>query len=398
MSPFRNGRNVCLALLLVSPVATAATAPSAPVKWSAQIGEPIYNIPRVKSGTVYLDTAQTKGPNVFAVRDGKILWHFATGGLIMMPVRVGGDQVFVASDIGETHFMRALDGKTGALIWDYTRHEPPQCMCSHIMHYEQHLLLAQTDGHSLYAFRPVGNIPTKRLWEFTGDGAKLTAPLVINHRVIFGSADHKVYALTPRTGKVRWTAKTGYAFVAQPAAWKDTVILGNRGGTVHAYDVKTGKSLWNFTTNGPIATQAIIWKNRVFLASGAGDRGIDALSANTGKQAWHTQMADYTAYNPVLAKQTLIIASRDGNLLGLAAKTGKVLWRTELHGVPLSQPILWQGNAVVKVNDHKIMAVNTQSGRPVWTYQSKDVVTDPVAEGGSVYVGTSGGTVVAIGH
>ncbi len=44
MPPFRNGRNVCLALLLVSPVATAAAAAqSAPVRWSAQIGEPIHN-------------------------------------------------------------------------------------------------------------------------------------------------------------------------------------------------------------------------------------------------------------------------------------------------------------------------------------------------------------------
>ena len=109
-------------------------------------------------------------------------------------------------------------------------------------------------------------------------------------------------------------------------------------------------------------------------------------------------MADYTAYPPVMARQTLIVASRDGHLLGLAAKTGKVLWRSNLHGVPLSQPVLWRGVAVLKVNDHQVMAFNAQSGSPVWTYHSKNVVTSPVPEGDRVYVGTSGGTIVAIGH
>ena len=44
------------------------------------------------------------------------------------------------------------------------------------------------------------------------------------------------------------------------------------------------------------------------------------------------------------------------------------------------------------------MAFNAQSGGLVWTYHSKNVVTSPVPKGDSVYVGTSGGTLVAIGQ
>ncbi|MDA8114674.1 MAG: outer membrane protein assembly factor BamB family protein [Acidithiobacillus sp.] len=394
----RIAHSLIAAATISLPIAASAAISAAPIQWTADVHAPIYNIPRVADGTVYVSTAQAKGPNVFAVKEGKVLWRFATEGAIQMPVSLGGAQVFVASDVGDIHFMRAIDAKTGALIWDYTRHEPPECMCSHVTHYIQHLLFAETDGHSLYAFYPVGKIPDHRLWTFVGDGAKLTPPVLADSTVIFGSADHNVYGLVDNTGKIRWQQKTGYAFVAQPAVWEHTVILGNRGGTVHAYSTTTGKPLWNFTTNGPIDTAALIWHDWAFVASGAGGRGVYALSAKTGKQIWYTQMTDYTAYPPVMARQTLIVASRDGHLLGLAAKTGKVLWRSNLHGVPLSQPVLWQGVAVLKVNDHQVMAFNAQSGRPVWTYHSKDVVTSPVPEGDRVYVGTSGGAVVAIGH
>ena len=390
--------NVALAMMIFSSLMTSAAIAAVPVQWSVDVHAPIYNPPRVADGTVYFATAQSKGPNVFAAKNGKILWRFTTGGAILTPLTLGGAQVLVASDVGSTHYLRAIEAKTGKLIWDYTRHEPPECMCSHLTHYEHHLLFAQTDGHSLYAFYPVGNIPNRRLWAFAGDGAKLTAPVVVDHTVIFGSADHSVYGLFDKTGKIRWQQKTGYGFVAQPAVWKHEVIIGNRGGTVHAYSTTTGATLWNFTTSGPINTTALIWHDRAFIASGAGDRGVYALSAETGKQLWYAQMADYTAYTPVMAKQTLVVASRDGSLLGLAAKTGKVLWRSALHGIPKSQPVLWQGDAVLKVNDHKIMAFNAQSGRMVWTYQSKNVVTGPVPKGDSVYIGTSGGTLIAIGH
>ena len=390
--------NVALATMIFSSLVASMAIAGVPVQWSVDVHAPIYNPPRVADGVVYFDTAQSKGPNVFSAKNGKILWRFTTGGTILMPLTVGHGQVWVASDVGSTHYLRAIEAKTGKLIWDYTRHEPPECMCSDLTHYEHHLLFAQTDGHSLYAFYPVGNIPNRRLWEFAGDGAKLTAPVVVDHTVIFGSADHSIYGLFDKTGKIRWQQKTGYGFIAQPAVWKHEVIIGNRGGTVHAYSTTTGTTLWNFTTNGPINTTALIWHDSAFVASGAGDRGVYALSAKTGKQLWYTRMADYAAYAPVMAKQIVVVASRDGNILGLSAKTGKVLWRSELHGIPKSQPALWKGDAVLKVNDHKIMAFNAQRGDLTWTYHSKNVVTSPVPKGDSVYVGTSGGTLVAIGQ
>ncbi len=389
-------RNVLAVLMAVPGTALAGVSP-APVEWTADLHQPIYSVPRVVGGTVYVDTAQSRGPNVFAIQKGRILWRYATGGAVAMPLTVGGEQVFAASDVGNTHYMRAINARTGRLVWDYRRQQPPQCMCSHITHYEQNLLFAETDGHSLYAFHPVGSMPDHRIWRFAGDGARLTAPAVAGNTVVFGSADHRAYGLAAATGKLVWQQETGYAFVAEPAVWKGLVILGNRGGTVHAYAAATGKPVWSFSTTGPVDVPAIVWRDRVFVASGPGDRGIYALSAKTGKQLWHAQMADYTPWAPVLDGHTLVVASRDGDLTGFSVRTGKARWRTRLHGEPMSQPVLWQQKIVLKIGDHRIGAYSASNGQPVWEYAARAVVTDPVAGKHHLYIGTSAGKLLSVG-
>ncbi len=308
----------------------ASAAPDAPHNvWSTQIGVPVYAPLRISQKHVYLTSVQAEGPNVFALdnRTGKILWRYATGGAITIPPTVGKTQIFVASDIGNTHFMRALNAKTGALVWQYTRNKPPECMCSHDSHVDAGLLFSQTDGHNLYAFAPIGNIPSQRIWQFKGDGAKLTPPVASDGVVVFGSADHDVYALDAKTGAVRWIAKTGYGFVAQPVIVDHIVVIGNRGGNIHAYDLKTGKPLWSFPTNGPIDTKAVARGDTVYLASE--DRNIYALTTKSGKLLWQSVMADYTNYAPVVTNSEVIAANRavSSSLVGLATREASVAGR-----------------------------------------------------------------------
>ncbi len=396
-----------VAAFTIAPMVAAAATPTARVRWTVNVGQPVYNTPRVRDGVVYLDTVQPSGPNVFAVKHGKILWKFATGGAITTPVTLSGSQLFVASDIGPTHYMRALDTKSGQLIWDYTRDQPPECMCSHKTHYLQSVLIAQTDGHSFYAFRPDGTIPSRRVWVFRGDGARLTAPVIVGDIVLFGSADDCLYALNSETGKIRWRKKTGYSFTAPPTVIGNMMVAGNRGGNIYAFAVGTGKTIWTAATNGPIDTPPVVYRSKVFIAAGAGDRGIYALSVSTGRQLWYHQMADYTNYAPVILDKTLIVASRDGNAVGIDPDNGQILWTTDLHGMPFSRPVV-DGNAVViKVGDHRLVKIRAKTGRVLWSYHTASVITSPVVESrqstgttastpATVYIGTSTGKVLAL--
>lgn len=385
-----------VALGTVGVPAAGATS-SVDQMWTTSLQVPIYNNLQIADDTIYLTSSQPTGPNVFALSaaTGKVDWKFATSGAIAIPPTVDPDQVFVASDIGNTHFMRALNARSGDLVWQYTRNQPPECMCSHPSVLESGLLFAQTDGHSLYAFAPYApNVPSRRIWQFVGDGAKLTLPTVADGLVTFGSADHKLYALDAKTGKTSWVAATGYGFVAQPLVVDGLVIAGNRGGTLHAYDLKSGKSAWSFSTNGAIDTKPLAGADRLYLVSE--DRTLSALDTRSGKLIWQANLLDYSAFSPVIAGGDVIVADRAGDLVSFDASTGQQVWKTELDGTPFSQPHAWHGEIVLKVGDHEVAGYADSSGHPLWRYRRSAVVTAPVFGHDAVFIAASNGQVVGV--
>ena len=380
--------------------AAAQAAPAAPapkLAWSTPLNVPIYMSPQALNGRINLTSMQADGPNLFALdaKSGKLLWRYNTQGIVTIPPTAGGNQVFVASDIGSTHYLRAIDAKTGALIWQYTRNNPPECMCSQASIVSGNLLFAQSDGHSLYAFAPNGAAPSKRLWQFPGNGAALTSPVVAGGRVVFGSGDHNVYALDAKTGAVKWTATTGYIFTATPLVSGGVVVIGDQGGNISGFDLATGKSLWS-NAAGTIDVAAAAKADTAFLV--AEDHCVYAFNIKSGQQLWQYNMDDFAQFSPIIAGNLVIVANRAGQLLGLDAQTGRLAWKTELAGTPFSQPVLWPSkNAIVlKIGDHEIGAFDATSGKPRWRYTSPLVVTSPVVDDNSVTVATSAGEVAAL--
>jgi len=383
--------------LLVAGVSLGAAAPAPKTVWSTPLHVPVYMPPQSEGGSLFLTSLQSGGPNLFAIdgTTGKPLWSYNTQGAIGIPPTVGKTQVFVASDIGNTHYLRAIDAKTGLLIWQYTRDQPPECMCSQASILSGGMLFAQSDGHSLYAFAPSGGVPSKRLWQFPGNGAPLTSPVVADGLVVFGSGDHNVYALDAKTGAVKWTGTTGYVFTANPAIAAGIVVIGDQGGNIDGFDLKSGKSLWSFAA-GTIDVAATIAGDTAYLVSE--DHSVYALDVVSGQQVWQYGMDDYAQFSPVLADHLVIAANRAGQLLALDAKSGKLAWQTELNGTPFSQPEYWpaQHAIVLKIGDHSVGAFDAATGRPLWLYNTPQVVTPPVINGNNVNVVTSAGEAVAL--
>lgn len=378
--------------------ALAMAAPKPDVVWSTTLNVPVYNPLQSSDGFVYLTSLQDSGPNVFAIDDstGKLIWSFATKGSIAIPPTVGDTQLFVASDVGDTHFMRAINSKTGALIWEYTRDQPPQCMCSYQSKLTGGLLFAQTDGHSLFAFQPQGAAPSRRLWSFAGDGALLTNPVTADNVVVIGSADRNVYGLDAKTGKILWQQTTGYAFTADPVVIDDIVVIGDQGGNMDGFDLKTGKLLWSTTADGAIDDAAVLKGKTAFFVSE--DHNIYALNVMNGQVNWHYTMDDFAAFPPVVSGDLVVVDNRAGDLIALNTINGKRVWQVDLNGTPFSAPILWNArNAVVlKVGDHEISAFALNSGKNLWQYKTKAVVTLPVIAGKTVDVATSEGNVIGL--
>jgi outer membrane protein assembly factor BamB len=52
------------------------------------------------------------------------------------------------------------------------------------------------------------------VWSFAGDGALVTAPLVVNNYVFIGSSNGNLYALDGTSGAQLWTKNLGAALPA----------------------------------------------------------------------------------------------------------------------------------------------------------------------------------------
>lgn len=388
---------VCAVAMFCSP-ALAHAADAAQISWHTNLNVPVYNSPQVFDGRVYLTSTQDDGPNVFALdgKTGKLVWSYATKGAIAIPPTVGGTQLFVASDVGDTHFMRALNAQTGALIWAYTRNQPPQCMCSYKSTLAGGLLFAQTDGHSLFAFQPRGEAPSRRLWSFAGDGALLTKPVTADGIVVFGSSDRNVYGLDAKTGKIIWQQTTGYGFTASPVIVDDVVVIGDQGGNMDGFAVKTGKLLWSTAAEGAIDDEAVVKDKTAFIVSE--DHNLYALNVVNGQVLWQYTMQDFSEFAPLIAGGAVIVDNRAGQLLALDASNGKPIWHIDLDGTPFSAPVLWESRkaVVVKVGDHEVAAFGLQSGKELWRYKTKAVVTLPVVTQEAVDIATSEGSVLAL--
>lgn len=385
-----------LSLFCLPALAYAAPQPS--IAWTTALHAPIYNTPQALNGQLYLTSTQADGPNVFALNGstGKQLWSFATKGSIAISPTVSGSQLFVASDVGDTHFMRAIDTKTGMLIWDYTRDQPPECMCSYQSTLVGGLLFAQTDGHSLYAFQPQDNAPSRRVWSFAGDGALLTSPAAAAGIVVVGSSDRNLYGLDAKTGKILWQQTTGYAFTADPVIIGDIVVIGDQGGNIDGFALKTGKLLWNASADGAIDDAAVVKGQTAFLV--AEDHNVYAINVRNGQVSWQYTMDDFASFPPVVAGDLVVVDNRAGDLIALNASSGKKIWQADLNGTPFSAPILWDAEkaVVLKVGDHEISAFALHSGQNLWRYKTNAVVTVPVISGKNVDVATSEGKVVGL--
>ncbi len=391
-------RSLFASVLLASGIAGLAHASPAPKTiWTTALHAPVYEPPQARGGSLFLTSLQAAGPNLFAIdgHSGKLLWQVATQGAIAIPPTIGTTQVFVASDIGATHFLRAIDAKSGLVIWQYTRSQPPECMCSQASIFSGGMLFAQSDGHSLYAFAPNGAAPSKRLWQFPGNGAPLTSPVVAGGLVVFGSGDHDDYALDAKTGAVKWTGTTGYVFTADPAIAGSTVVIGDQGGNIDGFDLHTGKPLWS-NSAGTIDVAAAVAANTAYLVSE--DHNVYAFNATTGAQLWQYGMDDYASFSPILAGNLVIVANRAGELLAIDAKSGNLAWSTDLNGTPFSQPEFFPAEhaVILKIGDHAIGAFAIATGKPLWLYDTKQVVTPPVVDGNTVDIVTSIGQAIAL--
>ncbi len=164
-------------------------------------------------------------------------------------------------------------------------------------------------------------------WWGTSDGGSIeNRPLIYDGTVIFGSANHNIYAVDIKTFKEKWKFKTGSRIVSSsPVIHGDSVLLGSFDKNVYCVDALKGKLRWKFAAKGEIASPGAV-HDGLFFFTGR-DMMLYALDCMTGRLVWKFRTYNSNISEPLIYKDTVIFHSGDRNLYCLDCRDGRLLWK-----------------------------------------------------------------------
>ncbi len=300
----------------------------------------------------------TRGP-----RGGEVAarWTFDTGGAVRSsPVVVGG-VVYVGSDGGHFHAIRARDGE--------------------------------------------------ELWRLAVPGGVTGSPCVAGGSVYFGGNDGALYAVEAETGEVRWRAPgRGQALATSPAVAYGTVFVEGCWG----FDAATGRQVWA-TTKGRLRgggtsrlSSAALVGGRLYHDGSAAEIATARYAIGRG-DAWAGHNTDPVAGSVMLALNSgLGGAVNLPDIRALDADSGRLLWRrpvaapgqsVNVRKVLLTSPAVWDGRVYLGFDGGLLFCLDLADGQPRWTFDAgapiRSCPSVSAADGG-VYFGCHDGTLYAL--
>lgn len=171
---------------------------------------------------------------------------------------------------------------------------------------------------------------------------------------------------------------------------------------------------WSFATQGAIWGSAAVRDGLVYI--GSNDQSVYAVDAKSGNQKWKLATAGAVRSQPAFSGDAVIFSSDDGSLYAANAGTGARLWKTDIHNslkrVPLddpnmgstydydfmtSSPVVANGTVYVGSSDGTVYALDAASGAVSWRFQTTDRVrATPAVADGVVYIGSWDGYLYAL--
>jgi outer membrane protein assembly factor BamB len=389
------------------------------VKWKFHTGGAVFSSPAIANGVLYVGSADH---NLYALdaTTGAVKWKFETQSRVQSSPAVSESAVYFGSYDGNFY---AVDAATGKVKWQFKTGGERRFTATHLH----------------------GALPAHEAMPDPFD-VFLSSPALANGAVYFGSGDGNVYSLDAASGKLNWKFATGDVVHASPAIADGTEFVGSWDSYFYALDAATGKEKWRFKTgeDADIHNQVGIQSSAAVLDGtlyfGCRDSNFYALDAATGKQKWaFNNKGSWVVGSPAVREGKVYFATSDsGMLYAMDAKSGAKQGSWESKKWPMfSSPALAAGTLYIGSDAGKLIAIDLAAQKVVWTFESDgakqnsaaytkpdgtpnyeaaffdffydDMVagvqrmramggfaSSPVLDGGTLYVGSTDGTVYAL--
>jgi outer membrane protein assembly factor BamB len=291
---------------------------------------------------------------------GKAKWNFS-GAAQCGQATVAGDMVYVTAYAPPNRsFLYALDRAGGQKKWEYAF---PQGGVPGPAAAAGGLVFAGC-GNSMHA---VDAATGTLSWQYRAGGVQAWAPAVVGDLVIFAGGDQTAYAVSALNGQEKWRLKLPFR-VASDVAISGSVACVPLERGVQAIDAATGQQAWYFSTGSPVR-YLMVEGGVAYLPC----EQLYAVDVATGKAKWTRKVG----VGPLVAAMDRGViclgALNDPNVYVVDALTGDMK-KTIPMGAGAERTMAFRGPAMLgnvfyfqSTNTWKLCAVDIDKGEVLWT-------------------------------
>jgi outer membrane protein assembly factor BamB len=321
--------------------------------WRVKVGSSVDTTPVAGGGLLYASAGN--GKLVALDPAGQEKWSRTIAGAaeeqkprpesFAAPLLYARELLIAAARSGKVY---ALDAKTGKSRWTYDAGENIQGTPNvHVSKGkpDRILVLTQPDG----ALHCIDATKGKALWTTEGPARTDSHISVARGRIVFGSCDTAVHAVSVEDGSemASVTLGEGSEIAGGIAVPGDLAFTGNRSGALVCVDLGRREIVWNHAAgSGELFTTPAVGKNRVVVVSGDGN--VVCLDRKAGKKLWAHAAGAMVPKAPVIAGD-LVVASLDGTLAILKLQDGSKAWSHDISDEITSPAIV--GDLIVVGSD-----------------------------------------------
>jgi outer membrane protein assembly factor BamB len=297
---------------------------------------------------------------VYNAENGRVLWQKKAGKLLSSGPAVGDGKLFVNDNQGELLAFNASDGSKL-----FTANLPNRSFAAPA--YSNGIVITKTIDEQMLAFNSNDG---SQIWSYEGNVPNMilqggSSPVINEGIVIQGSADGKVTLVTLDKGQLLWQRAA-----AQPNGISDIARMVD------------------------IDANPLISNNVIYVGSYQGSLiAMDKFKATT---IWEHRLS--TRSGLALSASALFVTDTRGRVWAFDPVTGKVLWRqNKLVGRTLTAPVISGDNIVVADTLGDVHWLSQSDGHFIARVQmdKNGIISNPVADGNTVFVMSNKGAVAA---
>lgn len=232
-------------------------------EWWTEFPSSVVSAPAIDRNQCYLQTTDGRGYALDRA-SGKARWRTGIEGKVFTSPAVRGDTLYLQGSHDDGMVLTAIETRTGEQRWrlDHGTDRPPTRSTPAVRN--GRVIFGSNDGR-LHAL----SIEGERQWTHTPDGIVTSSPAVGTERVYVADTTGSVLAVDPTDGRRLWTTSFGVETPVEPSApvVADGTVYVGVGRQLRVLDAATGDRRWEFETAGRITGSPIALADRVYVQS-----------------------------------------------------------------------------------------------------------------------------------